>query len=90
MTNHRGIHKKRRYGRKLEITVETADVIKKWQARRRELEVATRSGPELFPAITDRSGFAHMMTNSFAGAMREWVASIPQLLSDDLGENGDR
>lgn len=78
--------KKRRYGRKLPITRETAAVIRTWQARRRQLEVPSRSRKYLFPSITDRSGFAHMGASSLANVMREWVAAIPVRLSDELGE----
>lgn len=81
--------KKRRYGRKLPITRETAAVIRTWQARRRQLEVPSRSQKYLFPSITDRSGIAHMGA-SLANAMREWVAAIPVLLSDELDEQGNR
>ncbi|MFI8829162.1 tyrosine-type recombinase/integrase, partial [Streptomyces sp. NPDC053431] len=81
--------KKRRFGRKLPITRETAAVIKTWQARRRRLEVPSRSRKYLFPSITDRSGIAHM-GSSLANAMREWVAAIPVLLSDELDEHGSR
>ncbi|TGA99693.1 site-specific integrase [Streptomyces sp. MZ04] len=82
--------KKRRYARTLEIAAETAEVIKIWQARRRRLNVPTRSANCLFPAITDRSGSAHMTTGNLSIAIREWVASIPQLLSDELDEHGNR
>lgn len=81
--------KKRRYGRKLPITRETADVIRAWQGRRRQLEVPPRSHKFLFPSITDRSGIAHMGAG-LATAMREWVAAIPVLLSDELDEQGNR
>ncbi|MEU9599900.1 tyrosine-type recombinase/integrase [Streptomyces sp. NPDC048109] len=81
--------KKRRYGRKLPITRETAAVIRTWQARRRQLEVASRSRKYLFPSITGRSGIAHMGSN-LANAMRDWVAAIPVLLSDELDEHGHR
>lgn len=81
--------KKRRYGRELPITRETAAVIRTWQARRRQLEVPSRSRKYLFPSITDRSGIAHM-GSSLANAMREWVAAIPVLLSDELDEQGNR
>ncbi|WP_327277798.1 tyrosine-type recombinase/integrase [Streptomyces sp. NBC_01224] len=43
--------KKRRYGRKLPVTCETAEVIKTWQARRRQMEVPSRSRKYLFPSI---------------------------------------
>ncbi|MET7784465.1 tyrosine-type recombinase/integrase [Streptomyces sp. NPDC005388] len=82
--------KKRRYGRKLPITRETADVIRTWQGRRRQIEVPSRSRKYLFPSITDRSGFAHMEASSLANSMREWVAAIPVLLSDELDEHGAR
>ncbi|MER7408111.1 tyrosine-type recombinase/integrase [Streptomyces sp. NPDC000070] len=82
--------KKRRYGRKLPITRETADVIRTWQARRRQIEVPSRSRKYLFPSITDHSGFAHMGASSLANSMREWVAAIPVLLSDELDEHGSR
>ncbi|MFE5770557.1 tyrosine-type recombinase/integrase [Streptomyces sp. NPDC056485] len=82
--------KKRRYGRKLPITRETATVIRTWQARRRQMEVPSRSRKYLFPSITDRSGFAHMDASSLANALREWVAAIPVLLSDELDEQGRR
>lgn len=81
--------KKRRYGRKLPITRETAAVIRTWQARRRRLEVPSRSRKYLFPAITDRSGIAHM-GSSLANAMREWVGAVPVLLSDELDDQGNR
>lgn len=81
--------KKRRYGRKLPITRETAAVIRTWQARRRQLKVASRSRKYLFPSITGRSGIAHMGSN-LANAMRDWVAAIPVLLSDELDEHGNR
>ncbi|MEU9521758.1 tyrosine-type recombinase/integrase [Streptomyces sp. NPDC048224] len=81
--------KKRRYVRKLPITRETAAVIKTWQARRRQLEVASRRRKYLFPSITGRSGIAHMGSN-LANAMRDWVAAIPVLLSDELDEHGNR
>ncbi|GAA2463057.1 hypothetical protein [Streptomyces macrosporus] len=63
--------KKRRYGRKLPITRETAAVIRTWQTRRRQPEVPSRSRKYLFPSITDRSGVAHMGASSLANAMRE-------------------
>ncbi|MCZ0974292.1 tyrosine-type recombinase/integrase [Streptomyces albulus] len=81
--------KKRRYGRKLPITRETAAVIRTWQTRRRELEVPSRSRKYLFPSITERSGIAHM-GSSLASAMRDWVAAIPVLLSDELDDQGNR
>ncbi|WP_308461192.1 tyrosine-type recombinase/integrase [Streptomyces sp. Ru62] len=81
--------KKRRYGRKLPITRETAAVIRTWQSRRHQLEVPSRSQKYQFPSITGRSGIAHVGSN-LANAMRDWVAAIPVLLSDELDEHGNR
>ncbi|MFF0062705.1 tyrosine-type recombinase/integrase [Streptomyces sp. NPDC005279] len=83
-------HKKRRYGRELPVTAETAEVIKTWQSRRRQLNSPSQSASYLFPAITDLSGYAHLNAGNLANAMREWIASVPMLLSDELDERGNR
>lgn len=57
--------------------------------QRRDARGGVISRKYLFPSITDRSGIAHM-GSSLANAMREWVAAIPVLLSDELDEQGNR
>ncbi|WP_405541870.1 site-specific integrase [Streptomyces phaeochromogenes] len=83
-------HKKRRYNRRLPVSRETAEVIRIWQARRNKIRVPSRSSDFLFPAITDRSGYKHMTSASLATSMRQWVTAIPELLSDELDDQGNR
>ncbi|WP_329255016.1 site-specific integrase [Streptomyces sp. NBC_01478] len=83
-------HKKRRYGRRLLIERQTADAIRRWQARRDMIPAPARSKDYLFPAVTARSGHKHMVPGSFSSAVREWVAAIPELVSDQLDGQGQR
>jgi hypothetical protein len=83
-------HKRRRWNRELLIEAQTAAVIRRWQARRIQIPAPSRSEDYLFPAITDRSGVRHMGTGSLANALREWVASLPSLLADEVTRDGER
>ncbi|MFE5580205.1 tyrosine-type recombinase/integrase [Kitasatospora sp. NPDC056531] len=83
-------HKKRRYGRRLPIAGQTAEAIRSWQARRGDIPAPATSSDYLFPAMTARSGTRHLQPGGLANALREWVAAIPALLSDQLDESGNR
>ncbi|WP_328624035.1 site-specific integrase [Streptomyces sp. NBC_00353] len=83
-------HKKRRYGRKLPVTGETAEAIRRWQARRDLIPVLATSKDYLFPAITHRSGVRHMEPGYLGTYLREWVKAIPELVSDQLNHSGNR
>ncbi|MGW1711434.1 tyrosine-type recombinase/integrase [Streptomyces sp. NPDC002206] len=83
-------HKKRRYGRKLPIASETAEAIRRWQARRELIPAAATGKDYLFPAITHRSGVPHMEPGYLGTYLREWIKAIPQLVSDQLDHSGNR
>ncbi|MFE4958692.1 tyrosine-type recombinase/integrase [Streptomyces sp. NPDC056653] len=83
-------HKKRRYGRKLPIASETAEAIRRWQARRELIPAAATGTDYLFPAITHRSGVPHMEPGYLGTYLREWIKAIPQLVSDQLDHSGNR
>ena len=81
-------HKGRRMKRRLPITAQTTETIARWQRTRDHIAAPATSDDYLFPAITDRSGWDHMASSTFNGALRTWVDSIPALNSDALGADG--
>lgn len=82
--------KNKRHRRRLPITSETAAAVRAWQQRRDQLAVPTRAERMLFPAPTVDSPASHISAAAISEAMRIWVDGLPELLSDELDELGNR
>ncbi len=81
-------HKGRRLRRRLPLSRETVERIKRWQQIRDRIPAPRHSDAYLFPAISDYSGIAHMNSVSLSAAIRNWVDALPELLSDVVGPDG--
>ncbi|MEV7941793.1 tyrosine-type recombinase/integrase [Kitasatospora sp. NPDC088264] len=85
--------KRRRYGRRLPISPETARHIQQWQKHRDSLPEMPGCEEWLFPApgATRRSRVRYLTAHYFsARVFRDWVDGIPELLDNRLDDNGDQ
>ncbi|WP_280426308.1 tyrosine-type recombinase/integrase [Nocardia carnea] len=81
--------KGKRLRRRLPILASTARAILGWRERRAQLTIPARSVNALFPAACETIGeCSHLPTNKFSEAIRLWVDSLPELLSDEPGPDG--
>jgi integrase len=81
-------HKTKRYGRRLPITTETAEVILDWLTIREQLDTPDHSATYLFPPKSPRSRLPHMRPQYIADVIRLWVKSLPAIHSDVVGPDG--
>ncbi|UJW32445.1 site-specific integrase [Saccharothrix sp. AJ9571] len=81
--------KGKRLRRRLPITSDTAHAIGQWQLRRRSLPVPEHSTGFLFPAISHGAGAPHIDPNTVSAVIREWVGSLPALVTDTVGPDGE-
>jgi integrase len=84
-----GNQKSKRLRRRLPITSDTVQTIQQWQQLRRSLPVPHHSKGFLFPAISDAASAPHVGPNNVAAVIREWVASLPTLVTDTVGPDGE-
>lgn len=83
--------KRRRHGRRLPISPETARHIQEWQKMRDSLPEMPGCEEWLFPApgATRRTRVRYLAAHSFSSRIfRDWVDGIPELLDDRLGDDG--
>ena len=78
--------KGRRLRRRLPVYSETIEAIKEWRQVRAELDLPRNSALALFPAIGERH--KNLTSANLSNAIRQWVDSIPVLLSDEVGPDG--
>uniref|UniRef100_A0AAU2VFE6 Tyrosine-type recombinase/integrase n=1 Tax=Streptomyces sp. NBC_00003 TaxID=2903608 RepID=A0AAU2VFE6_9ACTN len=83
--------KRRRHGRRLPISPETARHIQEWQKRRDSLPEMPGCEGWLFPApgATRRTRVRYLTPHAFSSRIfRDWVDGVPELLDDRLDEDG--
>ncbi|MCW8101734.1 tyrosine-type recombinase/integrase [Streptomyces tauricus] len=83
--------KRRRHGRRLPITEDTACDIEAWENRLSALPVRSLGETWLFPAPgQNRTRRGHMSAHHFSAKIfRAWVDSIPALLDEGLDDEGN-
>ncbi|GAB7188994.1 hypothetical protein ATKI12_8825 [Kitasatospora sp. Ki12] len=84
--------KRRRHGRRLPISPETARHIEQWQKRRDSLPEMPGCEKWLFPApgASRRSKVRYLTPHYFsARVFRDWVDSIPEITGDRLDDDGN-
>ncbi|MDF3142846.1 MULTISPECIES: tyrosine-type recombinase/integrase [unclassified Streptomyces] len=83
--------KRRRYGRRLPTTEDTARDIETWEKKLSGLPVRALAQEWLFPAPgPNRTRRGHMSAHHFSAKIfRTWVDSIPVLLDEGLDEHGN-
>ncbi|MFE4381269.1 tyrosine-type recombinase/integrase [Streptomyces cyaneofuscatus] len=81
-------YKGRRMRRRLPISQETVDHIQAWAEHRNGLVAPPRSDRYLFPAVSETSEFAHLSTQYFSRALRQWVDSFEEIHSEGTGRDG--
>ncbi|MCF3167072.1 MULTISPECIES: tyrosine-type recombinase/integrase [Streptomyces] len=82
--------KGRRLGRRLEITPETVQTIRTWQAVRETLDLPTGSEPFLFPPAGENGIIRHLVPEQISAFIRKWADSVPVLLAEEFGRDGQR
>jgi hypothetical protein len=82
--------KRRRHGRRLPITEDTAQGIETWEKKLSALPVRSLAQEWLFPAPgQNRTRRGHMSAHHFSAKIfRNWVDSIPVLLGEGLDDEG--
>lgn len=80
--------KGKRNRRRLPIDKDTVEIIQVWEERRDGLTVPAASRPYLFPAITGLGRVAHLTTNNFSRALRQWADSIEEIHSEGTARDG--
>ncbi|MFF3559518.1 tyrosine-type recombinase/integrase [Streptomyces sp. NPDC002574] len=83
--------KRRRYGRRLPITEDTARDIETWERRLSALPVRSLAQEWLFPAPgQNRTRRGHMSAHHFANRIfRTWMDRIPALISEGYDDQGN-
>lgn len=82
--------KGRRLNRRLEIEKDTVETIRTWLAVRDTLDLPTGSETFLFPPAGENGKIRHLVPEQISSMIRKWADSIPVLLSEEFGKNGDR
>ncbi|MBV9022705.1 MAG: site-specific integrase [Streptomycetaceae bacterium] len=82
--------KGRRRNRRLEITTDTVETIRTWLTVRDTLELPTGSEPYLFPPAGENGIVRHLLSEQISTIIRKWADSIPKLLAEEFGPNGER
>jgi integrase len=80
--------KSRRLRRRLPITAQTVEAIKRWRKRRTGLDLPIGSERFLFPPRTAASGIPHLDTRTLYRALRAWVEALPAVDSEEVDEDG--
>ncbi|MFG2651199.1 tyrosine-type recombinase/integrase [Streptomyces sp. NPDC048436] len=83
--------KRRRYGRRLPITQDTARDIEAWESKLSDLPVRALGREWLFPAPgQNRTRRGHMAAHHYSSNIfRTWVDRIPDLVSERLDNDGN-
>lgn len=83
--------KRRRYGRRLPITEDTARDLEEWEKKLSDLPVRATGREWLFPAPgQNRTRRGHMSAHHYSAKIfRTWVENIPTLVDERLDDEGN-
>jgi integrase len=82
--------KARRNRRRLPITSETVEAVKRWLQVRETIDLPTGSDPYLFPPAGENGQVRHLVSEQVWNIIRTWADAIPVILSEEIGRDGER